>query len=508
MSPNSKSTLSLPGAYHVLSNSITLESRNAGEEDQPVINPEVKWHPEHRKPDKPGRKACFGLFFKALYVVFIASSIAILTLARPKYERSPDHSNIIVSSHLRDNAEQCCTSIQEDGEVELEDGGLCARPEISTDALGGWTGDTDNANDDDEAWGRKLFVIGAATIMAVAIMLVRSKRKEWANAHQAVSHSLASFKSNPKMFFVLFILLVVFLLHAFLFLSSVTKIFDVAVDVRRQTHARISDDISVVVGSCTFESPSYVTSLWAFQMVYGTFLMVVFDQIRLAVIGMVVGCDHFHPDHKCSVWQAMKIALSTSFGTLVMSGYPTFAFEWLMIMPLIDMPGMPVLAAMLYVICRWPMDTLHAFSKFFVVIHAFTGLRLESTINKTIQMKDRRSEGWFVTNYCVRSALFAVSYIFTILIMATTWMQVDQESFEELTSGGASSVAMLLLQLMAILSYPFFHITQTFCTSMTLRDHNLSVSGGQERTIEQRDWSSYRPARRFCVHVCISLYHW
>ena len=368
-----------PGAVFVPGNN----NHRSPTSSSSIIRPEVKWHPKTRpKPTNTG----WGIAFKILYAVFVASSIFFIAQSRPRYERSvEDGGRKVLHPHYLGEIKNCCASIKEDPNVELAPWGLCGRPEVT-----GTSGVAERRNlsttkkyEGDEgmfdvllenpqilggifpatallaiAWVLllrqfsvkmvfateliKAFVAVAivvvtvqSTVVAVQVGLIlaalvvgiATKRKEdLVKAARTIGHSVAAFHSNPSMLAGLFALKAVFLLHAVLFVATLVLAFDV-VTVRRQIQ-ELNDTGEIVVG-CDFEYDYYVAPVTRFQCLFWIWIIFVYDQIRLSTISTVVGSRHFHAEEKknCTVWRALYNALTTSFGSLALAGALSMVFD-------------------------------------------------------------------------------------------------------------------------------------------------------------------------------------
>ena len=439
-----------PGAVHVVPGNTS--SSPSTQASQSIIQPKVKWQPHHRpKPTNNG----WGIAFKILYVAFVVSSILFITQARPRYERFYENGGRkIISHHFLSEVRGCCSAIQEDTGVELGSRGLCSRPESNSgvserraetsrpSTYDGDEGMFDVLLGSPQIFGGILPTIGLLAagwvlllrrfsikmvfatellkilvvvaisfatlqssvaavqigiILTVLLAIIATKKKEnLVGAARTIAHSVSAFHSNPSVLAGLFALKAVFLLHASLFVAALVFAFDV-VEVKRQVEEPVdpSDIDMPKFANCDFEYPAYVAPVTRFQCLYWIWFIYVYDQVRLSTISTVVGSRHFYADEKkhCNIWQALRNALTTSFGSLALAGALSTIFDnfrkdqrstvtvgWWMAGPqsCVLLP----LQLILWAFGSCLADALALYVRFAVILHSFTGNSLKSCADK------------------------------------------------------------------------------------------------------------------------------
>ena len=552
-----------PGAIHVVPANRTSSSSPTPAATQSIIRPEVKWQPRHRP--KPTNKS-WGSAFKILYVAFILSSILFIKQARPRYERSAENGGRKnISHHFLSEVKNCCSAIQEDTGVELGSWGLCGRPESNSGVserraeirrlskYDGGEGMFDVLLESPQILGRILPTIGLlaagwvlllkrlsvnmvfvtellkilivvaisfvslqSTVAAVQIGLVLAvllatiatkKKEDLVRAARTIANSVSAFHANPTMLTGLFALKTVFLLHASLFVATLLFAFDV-VEVKRQVQEPDdpSDTEFPKSASCGFEYPAYVAPVTRFQCLYWIWFIFVYDQIRLSTISTVVGSRHFHAGEKehCNVWQALRNALTTSFGSLALAGALSTVFDnfrkdqrssinvgWWMAGPqsCVLLP----LQLILWAFGGCLADVLALYVRFAVILHSFTGHSLKSCADKCKSTMQRNFLGGYITAYSAKFVLFTTSYMFSLGVAVGVWAWIDAEYGSSSLSDwmAKSSFWLVIFQLVVLLLafvYPTISIFLIIRMNTILEDHNKGMHYRGEEEAMQHQW--------------------
>ena len=346
-------------------------------------------------------------------------------------------------------------------------------------------------------------------ILTVLLVTVATKKKEnLGKAARTIAHSVSSFHGNPSMLTGLFALKAVFLLHASLFVAALLFAFDV-VEVKRQFQepADPSDtELFPMVASCGFEYPTYVAPVTRFQCLYWIWFIYVYDQVRLSTVSTVVGSRHFHADEKehCNVWQALRNALTTSFGSLALAGALSTIFDnfrkdqrstvtvgWWMAGPqsCVLLP----LQLILWAFGSCLADALALYVRFAVILHSFTGHSLKSCAAKCKSTMQRNFLGGYITAYSSKSVLFTTSYIFSLGVAIGTWAWIDAEYGSNslknwMTESNFWLVIFQLLVLVLAFAYPTISIFLIIRMNAVLEDHSKGEHYRGEEEATQHQW--------------------
>ena len=345
-------------------------------------------------------------------------------------------------------------------------------------------------------------------ILTVLLVTVATKKKEnLVKAARTIAHSASALHGNPSMLTGLFALKAVFLLHASLFVAALLFAFDV-VEVKRQFQepADPSDTDMPVVASCGFEYPAYVAPVTRFQCLYWIWFIYVYDQVRLSTVSTVVGSRHFHSDEKehCNVWQALRNALTTSFGSLALAGALSTIFDnfrkdqrasvnvgWWVVGPqsCVLLP----LQLILWAFASCLADALALYVRFAVILHSFTGHSLKSCAAKCKSTMQRNFLGGYVTAYSAKSVLFTTSYVFSLGVAIATWAWIDAEyGSNSLKIWMAESnfwlVIFQLLVLVLAFAYPTISIFLIIRMNTVLEDHSKEEHYRGEEEATQHQW--------------------
>lgn len=270
-----------PASVHPASATSSAGERNErrNEHETTTVPPEVQWRSEDRTLTDPNwARACH-----AVHLAFLACSIAILSCARPRFERTGDDGDKVVSHHYRDDVGRCCDDVRSSGD-DVGDWGLCRTFDGPDDDGGRRLRAGESRFDGDEGifdafgeapeivvglvffatslsfvWFASLrvyakravytTVIGkTAIVLVLAIFLdgflgfilaclaafagYFSYKNGWLRylerASEVISHSVKAFRSNPTMFFGLVGLKLLFAMQTLLFVWVIVASFDVA----------------------------------------------------------------------------------------------------------------------------------------------------------------------------------------------------------------------------------------------------------------------------------------
>jgi hypothetical protein len=277
---------------------------------------------------------------------------------------------------------------------------------------------------------------------ALIVLFMIKNRSKLDFAAKLIAHSAVALKENPAMFVGLVAFKGLYVLHAFAFVTFVTRSFEVY-EVQK------GDELSYgVEDQCTIVQASWANSAVNFFCISWLWAIYYYQLARLSIVSYVIGSWHFHPQDKPSVSTAIKQTLTKSTGTLSILALALAIIEyikknskvkcWHIFCP-------PVLAVSAILCCVWCLieQLVKMLTKFTLIIHVFSGLPFWASAKKCYHVMTRHFVNGAITEYTSVSVITLGAYVFSIAITFTCWAWLDAE-FDWHTLDGMNGNSVLL----------------------------------------------------------------
>jgi hypothetical protein len=474
-----------------------------------------------------------GLVLKFLYIISISATIWIFANAHPKYKIN-NYGVKEVSDHYLPKVEQCCSELELSG--EFQGSGLCA-------LLEGYEGSERRLNKrkpsfvGDEGifdafldrpdiifylsvviisftfvWVyslqkcAKYVVLSMEVIKTIAVLGISGiliSNESFVNAlllfssycvwvHLNISHILKGaevitqsaivVKNNSRMIFHLFGLKVVYALQTAILLVAICTSYEI-VEVRSYS------------GGCYYVYPEYLRFVNSFQIFVWIWTVWTLDMVRLFIVASVTGSNYFHPNddndltNKPTFYTTLKRALGPSFGTLAFAGLITSfldvlrkrnrrCFMWFG-------PQIIVFVFIEAVLCVFGACILNmafVFTKFSVVLHAFTGKSFQESGQRCHEIMRRRFVGGYITEINSHSVLWLSSVFFSIFAMLISWDWMNK-AFHCNSFDNAMYIAILII--IGLFSFhPVIGILLVICVNSSLQNRDTYFFERGEETYQ------------------------
>ena len=407
------------------------------------------------------------------YAFFLFSALLVTLIARPKYDMHG-----VLAEEYRQEVNQCCDDIKTHG-YNMINFGLCdnkdGRDLTSASGLSKFEGDegifdvflmkpyiilgaTCLTLLSATAWlfllqefalglvytieiGKLIVLLYAvAMLMSIDAMMAQFlalvlfgcgatyfyiAQPNYAKAGEVISHAAGAVKKHAGMMFGLISLNVLFALQTGILLGSLCASREI-VDVRPVYNY---DDYSAI---CRYEQPAWVRCINYMQVFIWLWVIMTFDKIRLFVVATIVGSGHFHPDDTPTFREAISRAVKSSLGTLAFAGLITSTLErvqkiynrnWWALMFFCG-PGF-IIGLIWLIIGNLLIALAHLYTKFAVVLHAFTNLPMGEAAHLCQHIMHRRFIGGFITGVSADGVLFVGSMAFSTMVARYTWEWID-----------------------------------------------------------------------------------
>ena len=302
-------------------------------------------------------------------------------------------------------------------------------------------------------------VLGYARIFVIILCigygaLAYSRLEDLMNAANIISLSAEALERNPKIVLGLIGLKIFYALQAALLVVTICASFEI-VEVTKSTsleyscpiadieiqetcqltntfecdgsNCMYSEPIKLEIEACAFVNPSFLRSVNTFQIGMWIWATAVMQNIQLYIIASIVGSWHFSGNRlefsralQRSVMSIGSLAFAgtiTAFLDLVRRRHYSRWFWWV--------GPQAIFLVCLCIASSCILHFAHIYTKFAVVIHAFTGLSFQKSARKCHSMMRRRFVGGFITDWSSEGVLGFGSFIFSLLVAFLTWTAFD-----------------------------------------------------------------------------------
>ena len=281
---------------------------------------------------------------------------------------------------------------------------------------------------DEKGGNPTIFYIGAVIQIAYVVYF----RKNLEFAAKMISHACLALQENKTMFLGLIFVKMFYVLQAVLFITFISASSGVKEVMPSYTATYDAETSTTSLGAtCVLRSPAWVSSGLQIISMCWLFSVMFYTQVRLAVIAFVVGSWHFHPDNKPGVFAAIKIACTTSLGTISLSG---------LIQTIVDEIKRQT-DVKWYQWCNcsmWPIylcltligyclaTCIKMLTKFTLIIHCFTGESFFGSAKMCFGLMSRHFVNGMVTEATSVSVLKLGSFVFSTAFAFSAWFWVDE----------------------------------------------------------------------------------